>query len=356
LDEEKDGMTSSYGHALRDSLRHIPTSFGSVHRMPAQLALIIEATHRRLCLLLRGKLERRPAPSSCCLRLPDVRVRPDPLLYSQPYLTSKGLAVTWDNPDIQLYENGTPIPSHSLHPNHEYEVRVRIWNGSFDAPAIGLRVALSYLSFGIATTSIPIGTTEVDLGAKGTINNPAFASFNWRTPREAGHYCLQARLDWADDANPDNNLGQENVQVGSFASPVRFSFRVRNVASVARDIAFEIDAYALPTQPPCQGRDDARFGRQERFGSRLAESRARWAWALEVQSRERYPVPEGWSVTIEPPNINLAAGAEAIVDVVIEARDATLRDPRPFNIHGFAIDPSSEGRRHIGGVTLVVSR
>jgi hypothetical protein len=346
-------MISDYGRALRESLEHVPTSFKSFHRMPPQLARIIGATHRRLCLLLRGKLERRPPPSSCCLRLPGVRVRPDPLLYSQPYLASKGLAVTWDNPDIQLYENGTPIPSHSLQPSREYEVRVRIWNGSYDAPAIGLGVALSYLSFGIATTSTQIGTTQIDLGAKGTANHPAFASFTWRTPREAGHYCLQARLDCSDDANPDNNLGQENVQVATFASPARFTFRVRNEASVPRLIGFDVDAYSPPQQPPC--RDDARFGRQERYPSRLAESRARWAWALETQSRERYLVPEGWSVAIEPRRIELAAGAESVVQVVIETGDATLRGPRPFNIHGFTIDPASESRCHIGGVTLVVS-
>jgi hypothetical protein len=348
-------MTSRFGAKLREWLASFLVSLKSFHRLLSQLAVIIRATLRRLCLLLRRRQEhRRPPTSHCCLRLPNVRVRPDPLLYSQPYLASQGLAVTWDNPDIQLYENGTPIPSHTLQPDQDYEVRVRIWNGSYDAPAIGLSVALSYLSFGIATTSTPIGTARVDLGAKGTANHPAFASLTWRTPREAGHYCLQAQLDWADDANPDNNLGQENVQVGTFASPARFAFRVRNEASVPRLIAFEADAYALQEQPPCD--DDERFGRPNRYPSRLAESRARWAWARDTQARERFPVPEGWRVAFEPSRIELDAGAEQEIEIVVETEDEAFRGSRSFNVHGFAIDPRSAGRRHIGGVTVIVSR
>src|SRR6476620_11603867 len=50
-----------------------------------------------------------------CQRIPaDVYRRPDPMIYSQPYLTSLGLAVTWDNPDIHLEQNGVAIPSSDL--------------------------------------------------------------------------------------------------------------------------------------------------------------------------------------------------------------------------------------------------
>src|SRR5450631_1557225 len=40
----------------------------------------------------------------------------DPLLYSQPYLQSLGLAVTWDNPDIQVElpsAPGVPVDKHA---------------------------------------------------------------------------------------------------------------------------------------------------------------------------------------------------------------------------------------------------
>src|SRR6185369_12532797 len=36
-------------------------------------------------------------------------VRPEPLLYSQRALMAQGLAVTWDNPDIQLFRGGLPV-------------------------------------------------------------------------------------------------------------------------------------------------------------------------------------------------------------------------------------------------------
>ena len=32
-------------------------------------------------------------------------------------------------------------------------------------------------------------------------------------PRPAGHHCIQVRLDWLGDVNPDNNVGGENTIV-----------------------------------------------------------------------------------------------------------------------------------------------
>ena len=62
----------------------------------------------------------------CCLNLTDATVRPDPLIYSQPYLMAQGLAVTWDNPDIELFEDGVAVSSSALKPDHPYEVQVRV--------------------------------------------------------------------------------------------------------------------------------------------------------------------------------------------------------------------------------------
>lgn len=268
-------MIASYFRAVPQTFASFPATLRELWRLPAQLATVHRAICRCIRLMRRAEWPSRPPRSPCCLHLPDVRVRPDPLIYSQSYLMTNGLAVTWDNPDIELFDQGVPMPSHALQPDRLYEVRVRVWNGSYDAPAIGLPVTLSYLSFGIATTSTPIGVTKVDLGAKGTANHPAIASFAWRTPREAGHYCLQARLDWHDDANPHNNLGQENVQVGTAASPALFRFKVRNEASVRRMIVFEVDTYELPVPAPCDERYARQFGDGQKFPSRLTESRRR---------------------------------------------------------------------------------
>jgi hypothetical protein len=208
-----------------------------------------------LCHLCRcRKRPRRPPRGDCCIELPpDVYKRADPLLYAQFYLMKMGLAVTWDNPDIQLYEAapgapdglGAPVSSSLLKSNHPYKVRVRVWNGSYAAPAVGLPVHLSYLSFGAGTQSHAVGTSYVDLGVKGSAQQPAFAILDWKTPPIAGHYCLQARLEWSDDANPNNNLGQENTDVGALKSPAELTFTLRNDASVRRRYVLEADAYRL---------------------------------------------------------------------------------------------------------------
>src|ERR1043165_3919071 len=143
---------------------------------------------------------------------------------------SMGLAVTWDNPDIQLFRGGVPVSPSDLQPATDYEVRIKVWNGSYDAPAIGLTVELSFLSFGIGLTSTAVGSDTIDLGPKVSATAPAFASITWKTPPTPGHYCLQARLVWPDDANPSNNMGQKNTQVVQAHSPAVVDFAVRNDA------------------------------------------------------------------------------------------------------------------------------
>jgi hypothetical protein len=287
--------------------------------------------------------------------VPDAYIRPDPLIYAQYYLMARSLAVTWDNPDIELFDNGAPVSSASLLPSHDYEVRVRIWNGSYDAPALGVGVTLSFLSFGIATTSTPVGTTLVNLGAKGAPDCPAFAAFTWRTPPAAGHYCLQASLEWHDDANPDNNLGQENVNVGIASSPATFAFRLRNTASVRRRFVLEADTYAIPAQRACDDDYRRQFGEAEQFPSRLAESQAHWAWALREQPYGAFGLPGDWSVSFTPGEPVLDAGEMRDISVSIEPADPAFHGRRAFNVHGFALGAEGE-RTLVGGVTLVVER
>src|ERR1700733_5427902 len=76
----------------------------------------------------------RPPRGTCCFRPPGVVVRPDPMIYSQTWLMSQGLAVTWDNPDIQLYDMaGNPASPSDLTPDQDYKVAVRCWNNSYNA-------------------------------------------------------------------------------------------------------------------------------------------------------------------------------------------------------------------------------
>src|SRR5271169_933239 len=146
---------------------------------------------RLLCHLLKqwcGRRHKRKVPSRHrCIPINNPAfVRPDPMIYDQYYLTRLGLAVTWDNPDIQLYLNGTPVSSSLLFPGTTYEVVAQIWNNSTDAPVVGMPVAFSFLEFGVGTTSVPIGATQIDLGVREVqIARPMPRCYGPRPPRRA---------------------------------------------------------------------------------------------------------------------------------------------------------------------------
>jgi hypothetical protein len=292
----------------------------------------------------------RPPRNNCCYDLPGVYKRPDPMLYDQYWLMSQGLSVTWDNPDIQLYDMmGNPASPSDLNPDQDYKVVVRCWNNSYDAGVPILPVYLSYLTFGIGVTSTAIPPLKITtLGAKGTATCPAFADFIWHTPSLAGHYCLQAQLECWDDANPNNNLGQKNVHVGKLASPATFSFAVQNTASVRRRFELQTDMYQLPTLGSC--------GEQQpppRVGGRLAESRQRWTRTLSVQGYGKFPVTPAWKVTMSATEFDLEPKETRQIGVSIEPTAGVFSGSQPFNIHGFATSPNGS-RRLAGGVTLTV--
>jgi hypothetical protein len=330
---------------------------------------IIRALCRLICRIVHREYRCKPRGDECCLHLPsDVYKRPDPLVYAQYYLMKAGLAVTWDNPDIDIFEKdptkpnglGTPVSPWLLQPARPYRVRVRVWNGSFEAPAVGLPVHLWFLNFGVATTTHPIGTTHVDLGIKGSAEQPVFGYFDWVTPGAAGHYCLQTFLQWNDDANPENNLGQENVNVGVAASPAVFEFPVRNNAFVRRRFVMEADAYTFPKPPPCDelARDLGPIRPRDpdrRQPTRRAESEARWRYVRQRQTYGMFPVPPDWSVVIEPREFTLSPQEERIVTVSIEPKAPNTKGPQAFNMHAFATGPDNV-RTLAGGVTLTVTK
>src|SRR5439155_27263185 len=106
--------------------------------------------------------------------------------------------------------------------------------------------------FGLGTAGDPIDETTVNLGVKGGPGCPAFATVQWTTPTTPGHYCLKAHIEWADDSNPNNNVGQENTDVVQTASPAQTTFRLRNDdLERRRRYRFEVDTYTIPEQEPC---------------------------------------------------------------------------------------------------------
>jgi hypothetical protein len=282
--------------------------------------------------------------------------RPDPLLYSQSYLMAQGLGVTWDNPDIQLLRDGFPVSSHDLIADEEYEVAITVWNGSNEAPVAGLPVKVSYLDFGIGALRIPIEETTVNLPVRGAPGHPATARVNWRTPSTPGHYCLLAELVWADDANPANNVGQENTRVVAATSPATFELAVRNAGKVERQIWLEADAYALPALPLCEPTDAKGevveldwLEEDERRRQEQRRRRGRREEALAQHRRDRFPLPEGWTVRFGDQKPLLGADEERLIPIEIEPT-AEFHGRRPINLNAF----TDSGP--LGGVTIYVER
>jgi hypothetical protein len=295
----------------------------------------------------------RAPPKRGSIRVPsDVYKRPDPLIYSQQFLMSQGLAVTWDNPDIWLEtvnQDGDPsgvvVSSHELTADTDYFILARIWNGSVEAPAIDLPVHFSYLSFGIGQGSQPIGTTQVDLPVKGAAGCPARAAMKWRTPAAAGHYCLQVLLEWADDAEPSNNLGQENTDVKALNSPhAAFSFPVRNDSGMRRVLHLAADFYRPGERPRCK--PDQPRASQTRLSVEEIASRRRLA--LAEHGAANFPLPAGWTVKLLPDEVILGPGEQETVTVDVTAPDG-FSGQQAINVNALA------GNWLAGGVTLVVT-
>jgi hypothetical protein len=288
------------------------------------------------------RLKKLKHPQHCAVVPPDVYKRPDPMIYSQSYLMSQGLAVTWDNPDIQLFQAGVPVPSTELVADTDYVIAARIWNGSTEAPAVNLPVDFSFQSFGIGAQTIAIGRTFVTLPVNGAAGHPTTAQMAWHTPATPGHFCVMVDLVWSDDANPANNRGQENTDVRPLASPAQLTFPLRNDRPAPRLITLEADAYELATPPSCEGRPSA-----EETKLSPEEREAHIADAVRRAGRGRFPIPFGWTVTIDPLSVRLTAGETRDINVVITAPPGFV-GRKPFNINALA------GEALVGGVTLIV--
>jgi hypothetical protein len=293
-------------------------------------------------------------PKRCGAIPPDVYKRPDPMIYSQRYLREQGLAVTWDNPDIQLYRNGVPVSSSSLDAGTQYEIRAQVWNNSTDAPAVGLDVDFFFHDFGIGPAPITIGSDTITVPVKGAPGHPAIARTLWTTPATPGHYCVKVQLNWADDANPKNNLGQENTDVGTASSPALFRFTVRNESTVRRTLRLVADAYVIPDPIDCRERPKKKTTEREHPELVLTkgfipatERDADWTLARSRHGPDTHPVPPGWSVEFAPGELDLAAGEARETEVSITPPDAFIGQ-QAINVNAM------HGTDLVGGVTLVV--
>jgi hypothetical protein len=295
-----------------------------------------------------------PREVPCMPVPPSVYRRPDPTIYSQTWLMSQGVAVTWDNPDIHIElpgppgppgqpQPGTPVPSSDLAKDTDYEIVATIWNGSNTAPAVNLPVRFSYLDFGIGGVNVPLGWAKVNLPVNGAPGHPATVRHPWHTPATPGHYCIQVEPTWPDDANPANNLGQENTQVKALNSPhAAFTFPVRNEDERAQTLRLEVDAYELATIP-CDDDTPA-----ETTTMTPAEIERHRRDALERHGPRAARLPADWRVTVEPMEVELEPGATHDVTVDVTA-PAGFAGRKAINVNAL------DARHLVGGVTLYVT-
>ena len=216
-----------------------------------------------------------------CGRLPDPLIRrPDPCIYSQQFLQSQGLPVTWNNPDIWVAPADNPgaiePDSYHLKDDTDYIVSVQAHNASTD-PAIGVRVRLVYRPWSFNSPDlVPVETDAsgnevfkfVDIAAMGA----AVAQFKWHTPPvaagESQHFCLQVYLSHPMDMNTANNMGQENTNVHSqnpgFVSPgeiAEIEVPLFNTRRRAQTVRLRWDAYQINTDDKVELKLRATHGR-----------------------------------------------------------------------------------------------
>jgi len=309
-----------------------------------ELIGLLFAWIRRCCAKAMLPVRLKRSAKERCVKISDPAYkRPDPLIYDQYYLMGQGFAVTWDNPDIDLFHNGVFVPSHMLQPDTDYEVVARIWNNSTEAPVVGLPVNFGYLSFGMGVQSHFIGSTKVNLGVKGGPNHPAFAKVTWHTPAAPGHYCIQTSFFWSDDVNPNNNFGQENTDVGTAHSPVQFTFQLRNDTRKRQRYRFDTDGYAIPPRDPCDQRKPPLPPRS----TPPREKPGTVAVVPPKHDRRNYPLPAGWTVTFLPAQPELDPNQEIQMTVTVTPPNG-FKGRQPVNVHGFHADGLA------GGVTLYV--
>lgn len=248
-----------------------------------------------------------------CGKIPEVLVRrPDPAIYSQTYLASQGLPVTWNNPDIWMAPAANPgaiePDSYHLSADTDYIVSVRAHNASTDA-AIGVRVRLVYRPWSF--NSPDVTPVETDAGGNEVVKSvdmapfgAAIAQFNWHTPPvsagEERHFCLQAHLSHPLDVNLANNMGQENTNVHSqnpgLVSPgevLPLEIPVFNPGRRDRAVRFHFDAYEINADDGVRLRLEAGHGRARLpLGDRIAHALPT-VEPPEVRTERKPPIEHG---------------------------------------------------------------
>ncbi|WP_340198597.1 hypothetical protein [Ascidiimonas sp. W6] len=376
----------------------------SLVQMPQEiLAAIIRILLLILLLLLyilywlfkRRKRRKKPhekKPEVCHKIPPHVTRKPNPCIYSQFYRMNQGLSVTWNNPDIEIYEtNGTLADSSNLNANTDYLLRAKISNSAFD-PSLATAVRCYYRPWSFnSPDKIPI-----ELNPNGTEKmvfldiapwSSAIAEFKWHTPNvNSAHYCIQVECFHQDDINPNNNLGQENTNVFSAApgETVETTAFLMNVEDRERTFQLMADAYKIDGKGVRLRLETKKIplGRKPIFQNlrnylltvdekkRSIKTRDNympkythyqykgWDEFKENHRRGNAPLPDEWKLAIN--GLNTATNTQTMFLQGKEGKDVELQVKVPINavpgdqmpINVIAIAPSG---KIAGGVTLLIN-
>ena len=110
-------------------------------------------------------------------------------------------------------------------------------------------------------------------------------------------------------------------------SPAQFKLPVRNETTERHAYRLEVDTYQVPELRPC------------------SEPNRNWQAG---HRRESYPIPRGWSIRMDPSELQLRPGEEQTITVDVDAPDG-FRGRQCFNVNAIY-----ENDRLAGGVTLYV--
>jgi hypothetical protein len=141
---------------------------------------------------------------------------------------------TWDNPDIQLYDqNNNPVGSANLIVGNNYNVKMSFHNDTaFNAPQAD--VVLRWADFGMGSPWNHVGDAKLDVPPGGAVAEIPFV------PPITGHLCINAEIHHLEDINPNNNMAQENLHVGGTSSPAKVCFVLHNPTDVPSPIFMEV--------------------------------------------------------------------------------------------------------------------
>lgn len=327
--------------------------------LPKLIAAILTVV-RRICELHRrsdGKQRMH------CLPIPSgVYLRPDASIYSQRYLMSLGMAVTWDNPDVNLTDGlGNVVGSHDLQPSTSYQITATIHNRSNDAPVpppAGMPVIFSLLRFGVLGTTVQtIGSTVVDhLPVRGAPGEPVHASITWVTPPVPGHYCIQIEAVVPDDANQLDNVGQHNTVIRGVhhAEALALKIPVRNALQGARTFSVQLHSYRLPAEPLIRkglgGRLQRRSPSHESSPEQRESDSSLLARVVAVNRADLFPPPPEWNPDISHRRLTIQPDQTVELEftaTVPSSAPAGFR--QPFHVAVF----EESSKLPIGGVTAI---